>query len=64
MTMDEVRSLQGRHVNVALIDRSRIDDVILVGVVEEERLWLHRDGRDVFLPAREVLELWEQPTET
>ena len=63
MTLDEVRSLQGRRVSVALTDRSRIDDVVLLGVVEQERLWLHKEGRDVFLPAREVLELWEQPAE-
>ena len=61
MTLSEVRSLQGRHVSVALVDRSRIDDAIFAGVVDEDQLWLHVGGRDVFVAGRQVLDLWEPP---
>ncbi len=61
MTLDEVLPLQGRHVSVALVNQSRLDDVILEGVVEDGQLWLHCDGEDVFVALQDVLDLWEVP---
>ena len=59
MTPDEALALQGHHVSVALANSARLDDVILEGVVEGEQLWLHLDGRDVFVAVQDVLEVWE-----
>ena len=59
MTLDDVRSLEGRHVSVALANHSRVDNAVLEGVVDGERLWLHTQGKDVFLVLHDVLDLWE-----
>ena len=53
--------LEGRRVNVALRDGSRIDDGQLVsaGRGEPTTLWLFWNGSDTFLPVDEVVDLWE-----
>ena len=55
--------LEGRHVNVALADGSRIDDASLVsaGRGRTSTLWLFTGGEDVFVPTAEVRDLWEDP---
>lgn len=56
--LDEIRSLQGSVVGVTLVDRSRLDEATVCGVVDERNLWLHSEGRDVLVPLSEVLEVW------
>jgi hypothetical protein len=55
-----VRQLEGRSVNVALIDGSRIDDCQLVsaGRSDVPALWLY-PGRDLFVPYDHVIDIWE-----
>ena len=55
---EDLRSLQGRHVGIALADRSCIDDAILAAVVSE-KLWLHAAGDDLFVPLSDVTDVWE-----
>lgn len=55
---DDLRSLQGRHVGIALADRSCIDEAILEAVVSE-KLWLHTSGDDLFVPLSDVMDVWE-----
>ena len=57
--LDGLRSLQGRHVGVALADRSCIDDAVFEAVVSEQ-LWLHSEGVDFFVPIRDVVDVWER----
>lgn len=60
MTLGELRSLQGRHVSVALADHSSVEDAVLEGVVEsEKKLWLHAGGSDVFVMLDDVVDVWE-----
>jgi hypothetical protein len=56
----QLRSLEGRHVNVALRDGSRIDDcqLVSVGRGSDGTLWLYA-GLDLFVPFRQVIDLWE-----
>ena len=59
VTLDDLRSYQGRRVSVALADRSCLDDVVLEGVLDgDQRLWLHVGGMDLFIAVRDVLEVW------
>lgn len=58
MTRDAVLPFAGRAVSVALADRTRIDDAVVEGVVDDTTLWLYETGRDLFLPLAEVLEVW------
>lgn len=60
MTRDHLLALQGRLVNVALADRSRLDGALLAGVIGEQ-IWLHAHGEDVFLAFDDVLDVWEVP---
>ena len=57
----QFRSLEGRRVSVALRDGSRIDDCQLVSAGRRGRmaLWLYA-GVDVFVPLRQVIDLWER----
>lgn len=54
------RDLEGRNVNVALIDGTRIDDHQLVSAGRRgtKTLWLYGGG-DVFVPLDRVIDLWE-----
>jgi hypothetical protein len=60
-TLPSMRSLEGRRVNVALRDGSRIDDCQLVAGSRPaaQTVWLFVDGIDVFLPVAAVLEMSE-----
>jgi hypothetical protein len=59
--LSPLRSLEGRHVSVALRDGSRIDDCELVsgGRPGAETVWLFSNGIDVFVPVAAVLACWE-----
>jgi hypothetical protein len=62
MMMDArtLRNLEGRHVSVALVDGTRIDDCQLVsaGRPGTTSVWLY-SGRDVFVRLADVIDLWE-----
>ena len=57
----ELRSLEGRQVCLALAGGERIDDCQLVSTGRRgvETLWIFADGRDVFIPLADVIDLWE-----
>lgn len=57
----QLRSLEGRSVNVALPDGSRIDGghLIAVGRHQADVVWLFVDGTDAFLQADDIVEVWE-----
>jgi hypothetical protein len=56
----DVEKLQGRVVHVALADGSVLDRVPLV-LARGNRLWVVRDGEDVFLPLDRVVNVWDAP---
>lgn len=56
--IDDLRSLEGRRVGVALADSSCIEDAVFEAVVRD-RLWLHADGEDVFVELPDVVDVWE-----
>jgi hypothetical protein len=57
----QVRSLEGRHVDVAFRDGTHIDGCELVcgARARVERLWLVRDDEDVIVPLWEVVSIEE-----
>ncbi len=59
--IDELRTLEGRLVSLALADRSRIDSARLVAVARGSAtdLWLHSAGAEHRLSLADVLEVWE-----
>jgi len=61
--MSLLRTLQGRRVNVAFRDGSRIDDCRLIsaGRPGTGTVWIFADGIDVFLPASIIVDCWEAP---
>jgi len=64
MTVERVTHLighlEGRRVNLALIDGSRLDDCELVSAGHgAPTLWLFVNGSDVFVPMAEVIDAWE-----
>lgn len=64
MTLERVTSLighlEGRHVNVALHDGSRLDDCELVSARHgTNTLWLFVNGGDVFVPVSDITDAWE-----
>jgi len=63
MTNRSFQPFEGRQVCVALRNGSRIDDCQLVsaGRVSARTLWLFSNGLDVFVPIRQVLDVWEAP---
>ena len=56
----QLKSLEGRHVGVALTDGSRIDDLQLVSAVRGRvpTLWVFTNGVDTFGPVHEVVDVW------
>ena len=54
-------ALEGRQVNVALRDGSRIDDSQLVsaGRHRARTLWLFTHTGDTFIAAEDVIDVWE-----
>jgi hypothetical protein len=63
MTRDpsQIVELEGRQVNVALDDGSRIDDCQLVsyGRHNVSTVWLVADGGDLTIPLDRIVEIWE-----
>jgi hypothetical protein len=57
----ELRSLEGRRVNLALTDGSRIDDCELIAADRYRvgTLWIYTQGTDRFVPVDQVREVWE-----
>ena len=60
-----IRYLEGRHVNVALADGSRLDDCELVSAGRRgvPSLWLYANGVDTFVALVDVTDVWEAPPE-
>ena len=54
----ELSSLEGRQVNLALIDGSRIDDCQLV-LAGRDKLWVFVNGQDAFVGVERVIDFWE-----
>src|SRR5207237_10710201 len=54
----ELNHLEGRRVNLSLIDGSRIDDCQLV-LAGRFKLWVFVNGRDAFLSLNRVTDVWE-----
>jgi len=61
MTRTGLRSLEGRHVNIALRDGGRIDDCQLVsaGRASTATVWVFSNGTDLFLEFEELTDAWE-----
>jgi hypothetical protein len=59
----ELRSLEGHRVSVALADGSRLDDcdLVSVGRGEAKTLWLFTGGVDTFVAHHDVVDLWPAP---
>jgi hypothetical protein len=57
----QLRALQGRRVNLALADGSRIDacDLISVGLGGGAKAWVYSNGDDHFVPVTDVVDFWE-----
>lgn len=52
--------LEGRRVNLALVDGSRLDDCELVSAGHgRATLWLFVNGDDLFVPFADVTDAWE-----
>ena len=58
-----MRLLEGRRVCVALRDGSRVDDADLVSAPSTVTgtVWLFINGDDRFVPAADLVEVWEAP---
>ena len=54
----ELNRLEGRRVNLALLDGSRIDDCQLV-LAGRCKLWVFVNGQDSFVRVDRVAEVWE-----
>ena len=54
----ELSHLEGRQVNLSLIDGSRIDDCQLV-LAGRFKLWVFVNGRDAFVAVNRVTDFWE-----
>ena len=54
----EVRRLEGRTVNLALVGGSRLDSVELVSI-RRSTCWVFVNGEDLFVPVDDVLDVWE-----
>jgi hypothetical protein len=52
-----LRRLEGRSVNLALVDGSRLDDVNLVSA-HGGNVWIFDGGEDVFVPVATVIDFW------
>jgi hypothetical protein len=60
MTPEKRRNLhrfEGRSVNLALTDGSRLDDVSLVSA-RGVTLWIFAGGEDRFVPVAQVIDAW------
>ena len=57
----KLQNLEGRTVSIALAGGFRIDECQLVSLpaAAAETFWVYTEGEDRFLPAAQVLDLWE-----
>jgi hypothetical protein len=55
----QLRSLEGRHVSVALKGGSRIDDSQLVSAGHHNGVWLFSNGADLFVSFGDIVAVWE-----
>jgi hypothetical protein len=55
------RSIEGRQVNVALRDGTRLDDCNLVSTGRNcvDNMWLFTNGEDLFVALDDVVDVWE-----
>lgn len=60
-TASRLRSLEGRHVSLALAGGARIDDCQLIsaGRPGTSTVWVFASGADTFVPMADVLDVWE-----
>jgi hypothetical protein len=60
-----LRLLEGRQVSVALHGGTRIDGCHLVSAGRDRvtTVWLFANGQDVFVPFRDVMDVWETNTD-
>jgi hypothetical protein len=60
--LGKLRWLEGRRVDVALRDGSRIDDCQLVSCGRNRlgSLWLFSNGNDIFVALDDIVDLWER----
>jgi hypothetical protein len=58
-----LRTLEGREVNLALADGSRLDGAMLIsaGRGHSGSVWVYAGGIDVFLPRSAITDAWEAP---
>jgi prepilin-type processing-associated H-X9-DG protein len=56
----DIRTLEGRRVNVALADGSVLGPVPLV-LARRNTLWIVNDGEDTFVPLDRVVDVWHAP---
>jgi len=54
----ELSDLEGRRVNLSLVDGSRIDDCQLV-LAGRFKLWVFVNGHDNFVAVNRVTDFWE-----
>jgi hypothetical protein len=54
----ELNHLEGRRINLSLIDGSRIDDCQLV-LAGKFKLWVFVNGHDTFVHVDRVTDAWE-----
>jgi hypothetical protein len=56
-----LRTLEGQHVSVGLIDGTRLDDVVLVsaGRTRRDTIWLFVNGQDRFIPTCDIWAVWQ-----
>ena len=61
MVVETIRRLEGGQVSVALKGGARVDDCQLVAAARGGRsdVWLFIGGTDVFVPAADIIEVWE-----
>ncbi|MGH9040313.1 MAG: hypothetical protein ACRDZ3_08780 [Acidimicrobiia bacterium] len=60
-TTSRLRSLEGRHVSLALAGGARIDhcQLISAGRPGTATVWVFTGGADTFVPVSDVLDVWE-----
>ena len=58
------RPFEGRTISIALADGSRIDDCQLISAGRHgvASLWVFVSGVDTFIPASQVIAVWESGT--
>lgn len=59
--IQQLRTLEGRRVGLALRDNHRLDDcqLVSVGRGRARSLWVFANGADIFVPLDDVMDLWE-----